>query len=230
VKNAPLAAALGALVLLLAPSRAAALEELDWRSNSHLRFGAGWYASPWEGMALDGYQVGLGYHYALSPNALLGPVFNYSGLKAERPIEDLPKFSSADEDRKLRIHQTRLGLKGMLSPQERLGSKRGRRSGAAPVWFYGALDTGIAFHQVSERDELGLTISDGSADWYLKPGIGALFAPRSPLTVFVEVGYTLVPTYAFTDKSFNLYGAPEPLEVDLNTDGFVLEAGLAWQF
>lgn len=237
MNNRHLTLALACVVCALAwPAPGEAVEQLEWRSNSHLRLGGGWYASPWEGMGIDGYQLGLAYHYAAGKNVLLGPVLNYTGLKAERPLQDLPSYSVSEPMLKLRVHQVRLGLKGIFSPMPRVPepkrtrSTRGKASSPAPVWFYGAVDTGLAVHYVTERDQQGISFSETSGDWYIKPGIGVLIAPRSPLTVFVELGYTLVPTYKLREKQFNFYGAPETVDAKLNTDGIVLEAGVAYQF
>jgi hypothetical protein len=233
-QNLPLL--LGVVCALLLPARGEAVDDLEWRSNSHLRLGGGWYASPGEGMGLDGYQLGVAYHYAASNHVLLGPAFNYAGIKAERPLQDLPLFSDPDPALKLRIHQVRLGLKGLFSPMPRepAPQRRGARRAKAtppPFWVYGAIDTGLAIHYVSElAGQDGTSFSDTSGDWYIKPGVGVLIAPRSPLTVFVELGYTVVPTYKLRDKQFSFYGAPTPVEAQFNTDGFVLEAGVAFQF
>lgn len=228
---------LGVACALCLPARGEAVEELEWRSNSHFRLGGGWYASPGEGMGLDGFQLGVAYHYAASNHVLLGPAFNYTGLKAERALQDLPQFADPEPVLKLRIHQVRLGLKGLFSPMprepkpQRRARGRSRQAAPPPFWFYGAIDTGLAVHYISELDSAaGASFSDSSGDWYIKPGLGVLIAPRSPLTVFVELGYTLMPTYKLRDKTFSFYGAPTQVEADFNTDGLVLEAGIAYQF
>jgi hypothetical protein len=226
-------AAIAAIAIAPASGFAADKDDLDWRSNSHLRLGGGWYASPWEGVGLDGFQLDVAYHYELNRFVMVGPTLSYAGMKAEIPLSDLPVYADQNPTLKLRVHQTRLGLKALASPIPRVEKARGRHGHSSlslPFWPYGALDTGIAIHYLTERDEENLSVSESAGDWYIKPGIGVLFSPQSPLTVFMELGYTLVPTYEPMAKRFNYYGAPERMDADLNTDGFVLEAGVAFQF
>ena len=191
--------------------------------HSQLRLGAGWYASPGSGVGIGGFEVGSAFLVKIAEYGLLGPSLFYTGLTGEAALQDLPNYANQDPLTKLTIHQFRLGVKGLFNPAQKMNKVK-------YLWPYGGIDIGLSLQYVTDRGGTTVSVGDGSADLYLKPTLGVLFYPRVPFTAYVEFGYNFIPTYKFMDKKFNLYGAPTPIPVDLNTDGFVLEAGLSYEF
>ena len=191
--------------------------------HSQLRLGAGWYACPGSGVGIGGFEVGSSFLVKIAEYGLLGPSLFYTGLTGEAALQDLPNYSMQDPITKLSIHQFRMGVKGLFNPAQKMNKVK-------YFWPYGGIDIGLALQYVTDRGGTTVSVGDGSADLYLKPTLGMLFYPRVPFTGYIELGYNFIPTYKFMDKKFNLYGAPTSIPVDLNTDGFVLEAGLSYEF
>ena len=194
-------------------------------SHNFMRFAAGWYLSPSSNIGAGGYEVGIAYHRDISGIALLGPSFYYTGMNGSLVLSDMPRYENSPARTALSINQFRLGVKALVNPVPAWKLPRMKY-----VWPYLGLDTGLAVHYVTDRGASSIRVNQSSADFYIKPLIGILAFPRSPLTFYVEAGYNMVPTYAFMDKRFNLYGKPDPYGASLNTDGFVLEFGLSYNF
>lgn len=213
-----MAAALAAVIAAPAP----ALSKGD-ALHSQLRLGAGWYASPGDGVGIGGFEVGASFLMKIAEYGLLGPDLYYTGLTGEAVLQDLPSFSNQEALSTLSIHQFRLGVKGLFNPAQKMSKVK-------YFWPYGGIDIGLALQYVTDRGGTTVSVGDGSADLYIKPTVGVLFYPRVPFTGFIEFGYNFIPTYKFMDKKFNLYGAPTVIPVNLNTDGFVLEAGISYEF
>ena len=191
--------------------------------HSQLRLGAGWYASPGDGVGLGGFEIGSAFLVKIAEYGLLGPALFYTGLTGEAVLQDLPTYSNQEPVTHLSIHQVRLGVKGLFNPAQKMSKVK-------YFWPYGGLDLGLAIQYVTDRGGTTVSVGDGSADFYIKPTLGVLFYPRVPFTGYLEFGYNFIPTYKFMDKKFNLYGAPTAIPVNLNTDGFVIEGGLSYEF
>jgi hypothetical protein len=188
-----------------------------------LRFGAGWYLSPSPNISAGGWQVSVAYHYNVADYALIGPVFTYTGMQGSALLSDLPRYNTIGEKTGLAISQMRAGAKVAFNPAWKISRTK-------YIWPYGGIEMGVAIECVTDTGSSVIQIKRWSEDFYIMPSIGILIYPRIPFTAFLEAGYNIIPTYAFQDLSFNLYGQPKAAHVSLNTDGFVLQGGLSVNF
>jgi len=212
------------MVIILAVSGvASATESPSVKKVHNIRLGAGWYASPSNGVGVGGWEVGAAYHYNLFEYAFLGPAFYYTGMSGQKLLTDMLFYGDTPKDTRLTIQQIRLGLKGSFNPIIKL-------SRIKYLWPYLGLDLGLAATFISDEGNTITKVSQKSADFYIKPSIGVLLFPRIPFTGYLEFGYNFVPTFAFMDKQFNYYGSPTPIGSGIGVGGFVLEAGLSVMF
>ncbi|MBI5526621.1 MAG: hypothetical protein HY897_09820 [Deltaproteobacteria bacterium] len=200
----------------------AAADKGDSDIKVQLKLGAGWYASPGDGIGVGGWQAGTALLFKVADYGLLGPDFYYTGMTGEAVLEDLSSLVEPDRSTTLSIHQMRFGIKALFNPAQKMSKVK-------YFWPYGGLDIGLAAQYVTDRGG-SPSVGDGSADLFVKPTIGVLFYPRSAFTGYFEMAYNIIPTYAFTDKTFNINGAPEDRAMNLNTDGFIMEAGISYEF
>jgi hypothetical protein len=191
--------------------------------TNNLRLAAGYYLCPFSGVGYGGWEIGASYHYNIADYALVGPTVYYTGLTGEKLLSDLPFYPDKQQNTKLAIHQIKFGVKGLVNPAQKMSKVK-------YIWPYGGVDLGLAVQYVTDRGNTPTHVAQTTADFYIKPVLGMLFYPRVPFTAYFELSYNFIPTYAFMDKKFNLYGAPTPVGTSLRTDGLIFEAGFSYLF